>query len=270
MTTAALRPRVLGRRDISASLEALGLSRGQDVLVHCSMRRIGRVDGGAVTIAQAIRDVLGPHGTVVVPAQTPNNSVSSDAFREATRGMSVAEVAAYEDRMAGFDPALTPSYRMGVLAEHVRRQPDAVRSKHPQASFAACGPMAGPLMAVHDLDCHLGERSPLAALYEAGASVLLLGVGYESCTAFHLAEHRLRRRPAMRAYRCYENVDGQRIRRDFAAPDLDASAFGDIGAAFDGCSLGRSAVIGDATSRLLPIRAAVEFAIRWMDSRSQP
>jgi aminoglycoside 3-N-acetyltransferase len=33
-----------------------------------------------------------------------------------------------------------------------------------------------------------GEHSPLARLEEVGAQVLLLGVGYDVCTAFHLAE----------------------------------------------------------------------------------
>ncbi len=84
-----------------------------------------------------------------------------------------------------------PSQRMGVLAEYVRCAPGAVRSDHPQTSFAALGPRARQLTDGHDLTCHLGERSPVGGLYAADGQILLLGLGYEACTALHLAEYRL-------------------------------------------------------------------------------
>src|SRR2546423_5868517 len=43
----------------------------------------------------------------------------------------------------------------------------------------------------HALDCSLGEGSPLPRLYDLDGSVLLLGVGYESNTSFHLVEYRV-------------------------------------------------------------------------------
>jgi aminoglycoside 3-N-acetyltransferase len=203
----------------------LGLAAGAVVLVHCSMRKIGWLDGGAAALASALREAIGPAGTVVVTAQTPGNSVSSDAYRAATAGMTDAERAAYEERMPGFDARTTPSFGVGAFAEHIRQLPGAVRSGHPQASFCAWGPDAADLMRVHELDSHLGERSPLAALERAGAMTLLLGVGYESCTALHLAEYRLRRPPVVRDYRCYEMRQGRRVRVDFRAPHLDAAPF---------------------------------------------
>ena len=102
--------------------------------------------------------------------------------------------------MAPFDPATTPCPTMGALAECVRTTPGAVRSTHPHTSFAALGPRAAELLADHDPHCHLGERSPLGALYAAGAHVLLFRVGFEACSAFHLAEYRLRPAPPPRAY----------------------------------------------------------------------
>ncbi|WP_424818911.1 AAC(3) family N-acetyltransferase [Salinisphaera sp.] len=35
-----------------------------------------------------------------------------------------------------------------------------------------------------------GESSPLRALYDLDARIALIGVGYDCCTALHLAEHR--------------------------------------------------------------------------------
>ncbi|XVU25350.1 aminoglycoside N(3)-acetyltransferase [Actinoplanes sp. CA-054009] len=259
MTTAAR------QRSLIAELRALGLAAGDVVLVHCSMRSVGQIIGGAAALARALRAAVGPGGTLVVPAQTPGNSVSSDAYRAATDGMTDEERRAYEERMPGFDVRRTPSFGVGAFAEYVRRRPGAIRSGHPQTSFSAWGRRARELMRVHDLDCHLGERSPLAALERANAKTLLLGVGYESCTALHLAEYRLRRPPIVRPYRCYELERGHRVRREFRAPHLDAAPFALIGLGLDDQPFTRKGRIGQATTRLLPIRATVRFAVGWMD-----
>jgi aminoglycoside 3-N-acetyltransferase len=75
----------------------------------------------------------------------------------------------------GFDPSRMPSRWMGVLAEAVRTWPGAVRSDHPQASFAALGKHAAAIAEGHRLDDALGEQSPLGAVYRLHGKVLLLG-----------------------------------------------------------------------------------------------
>ncbi|MFJ8579497.1 aminoglycoside N(3)-acetyltransferase [Micromonospora sp. NPDC093277] len=260
---------------LAADLAAVGVRAGQDLLVHCSMRRIGPVAGGPATLLAALRQVAGPDATVVVPAQTVGNSTTGPAFRAATDGLDAAGRAAYEARLTGFDPAITPSEGMGILAEYVRQQPGAARSGHPITSFAAVGRRAVEFTEVHDLDCHLGERSPLGRLYTAGAAVLLLGVGYDKCTALHLAEYRPgARRPAgpppERAYRCYLLVGGRRERRDFRAPMLDVSDFPEIGAAIEAHLPVGHGLVGAAQSTLLDLRAAVDFATTWMAGHRRP
>ena len=93
--------------------------------------------------------------------------------------------------MPPYEPDTTPCPTMGALAECVRTTPGAVRSAHPQTSLAGLGPRAAELLGGHDPHCHLGERSPLARLYAADAHVLLLRVGFEVCSALHLAEYRM-------------------------------------------------------------------------------
>jgi aminoglycoside 3-N-acetyltransferase len=134
----------------------------------------------------ALRQGLGSGVTLVVPTQTADNSFTSRAYRQATAGLVRRANHSHRAAMPGFDLHTTPAAGVGALAEYVRRQQGAIRSNHPQCSFAALGPDAAPLMERHHLDCHLGEESPLGALYDADASILLLGVGYASCTAFHL------------------------------------------------------------------------------------
>ncbi len=260
-----------GREQLAADLQALGLQRGQDLLlVHCSLRQVGRVDGGTASLLNAIQDVAGPEATIVVPAQTTLNSLTSSAFRAATAGLDAEERARFIAAMPGFDPATTPSTGMGVFAEHVRTRPSARRSSHPQVSFAAVGPSAGACTSVHDLDCHMGERSPLGWLYAADAAILLLGVGYSVCTAFHLAEYRLPGEPPRRSYHCFTVEGGMRVEHEFTDIDLDDRDFGLMGAELEATAglsitsgLRRGQVVS-AICRLIPLRMAVDFACSWL------
>ena len=228
------------------------------------------MDSGAATLLGAIQDVAGPAATLVVPAQTAWNSLTSRAFRAATAGLDPDGYARYVAAMPGFDPANTPSAGMGAFAEYVRTRPEARRSTHPQSSFAALGPSAAAAMAVHDLDCHLGERSPLRWLYDAGAAILLIGVGYSACTGFHLAEYRLSRMVPTMEYHCFSVSGGTRTAHQFADINMDDSDFELIGAALDSASwpdpvAPRHGHIGMAASTLLPMSTAVDFARSWME-----
>jgi aminoglycoside 3-N-acetyltransferase len=251
----------LARVSLAADLQAAGVPRG-DLLVHVSMREIGSPPGGPATLFGALREVAGPAATIVVPTHTAHNSTSSPAFRLATLGMDDTERADYLRRMPGFTPDM-PSHGCGVFAEYVRRLPGAVRSAHPQTSFAAVGPQATELMAVHDLDCHLGERSPVGALYRAGGHELLIGCGWERCTGLHLAECRVPR-PRLRRYTCFVMAGGRRIRKDFTDIDHTDEVFPEIGAAFEKINPVAAGPLGRGRVTVVPIRAAVHFAVRWL------
>jgi aminoglycoside 3-N-acetyltransferase len=262
---------LVGRGLLAADLHSLGLRRGQDLLIHCSLRRVGRIDGGAATLLDALRDVAGPEATLVVPTQTTLNSLTSSAFQAATAGLDAEERARFIDTMPGFDPASTPSTGMGAFAEYLRTRPVASRSSHPQVSFAAVGPGAHACASVHDLDCHLGERSPLGWLYAADAAILLLGVGYSACTAFHLAEYRLPGDPPRRRYRCFTAEGETRIEHEFIDIALDDSDFAALGAELESTATMdatyglRKGQVGSAACTLVPLRAAVDFARSWLE-----
>src|ERR1700734_1004040 len=255
--TDELSPRPAWDRDrLVADLRSLGLRRGQDLLIHSSLRQVGWIGGAAATLLTAILAVAGPEATLVVPTQTTLNSLTSRTFLAATAGLDAQEHARFVAAMPGFDPASTPSTGMGAFAEYLRTRPLAARSSHPQVSFAALGPGAQACTSVHDLDCHLGDRSPLGWLYAADAAILLLGVGYSACTAFHLAEYHLPGAP-QRRYRCFTAQGGTRLEHEFTDIDLDDSDFGLLGsdlesAAERGALAGlRRGQVGSAGGRLV-------------------
>jgi aminoglycoside 3-N-acetyltransferase len=150
---------------------------------------------------------------------------------------------------------------MGATAELFRTWPGAVRSNHPTSSFAALGPEAEAIIADHRLTSPLGAHSPLMRLYERRAKVLLLGVGFERCTALHLAEQWAW--PAMEPEHSGSPimVDGERRWVAYDAPGLgDSEQYGAIGAAFVVSGKARSGEIGSAASLLFGLGEIVDFA----------
>ncbi|WP_258024975.1 aminoglycoside N(3)-acetyltransferase [Streptomyces bambusae] len=244
---------------MAVQLRLAGVRPGQRLLVHASL-------GGTGLRAEALRDallgVLGPRGTLVVPAFTPQNSATSRAHLARIAGMDEEEVRRFRDRMPAFDPARTPSHGMGALAEVVRSTPGAARSAHPQTSFAALGRDARRLCADHRLTCHLGEESPLGKLCWEGGQVLLFNVGFSVCTAFHLAEYRIPK-PPLRMYACVVNLPGGDQWVDYEDVALDDGDFERIGAEFPASAV-RRARVGGAATALFSIPDAVDHALAWM------
>jgi aminoglycoside 3-N-acetyltransferase len=182
----------------AAQLRDLGVKSGDVVLLHSSMKSLGFVVGGSQAVVQALLDVVGSDGTVVVPTHTSDNG--EPAYWQHPP-VPQAWWPVIREQAPGFDPAISPSRSMGVIAETVRTWPGALRSNHPVVSFAALGAQAADITAVHQLDDAFGDRSPLGATYRLDGLVLLLGCGHGSNTSLHLAEWRQPRHPAVCAAR---------------------------------------------------------------------
>ena len=145
---------------------ALGIRPGMNLLVHSSLRRVGPVEGGADTVIDALLEVLGPEGTLMMSAVSGNVTENQPVF----------------------DVRLTPA-TVGTLPNVFRKREGAVRSLHPIHSIAALGPKAEFFTGGH-LECNTpwSPGSPYGKLMRNEGSILFLGTNFTCNTCIHALE----------------------------------------------------------------------------------
>ena len=137
--------------------------------MHSSLSRFGYIEGGAEALIDALLEVVGPGGTVMVPTLTGSQDLSAD-------------------NPPTFDPDVTPCWT-GRVPESFRQRPTAVRSLHPTHSVAAIGTHARAFTKGHEYSITpCGPDSPYGRLVEDRGFIVLLGVTHSSNTTFHHVE----------------------------------------------------------------------------------
>ena len=250
------------RESLGRDLLALGVEPGDRLIVHTSVRSIGWINGGALAYIQSLMDVVGPDGTIVMPTQSANNSDPGDWRHPAIPPEWVDEV---RRTMPVYDPAITPTRRMGAAPELFRTMPGVIRSAHPSGSFAAWGADAAGIIDNHGVQ-RVGEESPVARLYDLHGKVLLVGVGYERNTSFHLAEYRAPQTVYVDEYMPLVRDGETRWTAVTEIQFMDDPSLTRLGSAFERGNQVSTGVIGSAGSRLFSVRECVDFGVSWLAS----
>jgi aminoglycoside 3-N-acetyltransferase len=247
---------------LERQLRVLGLDAGLSVLVHCSLRRLGWVCGGAQTVVSALVNVITPQGTILMPAFS---SWNTDPAAWQNPPVPKQWHQTIRDNMPPYIAQISPSRGMGSVAELFRGLPGVRRSPHPIVSFTAWGRRAAEYVSEHPLDCMFGEESPLARLYQDDGLVLSLGLRHNS--ALHLSEYRANW-PGRhnRQHSCAMLENGARRWVEFEDLDHDDSDFERLKLEFERDTLHtKIGKAGIADCRLVRARAIVDYAAGWME-----
>ena len=164
----------------------LGLTSGDTVMVHSSLSGLGYLPNGPYDVIDALINVVGSSGNIVVPTHTGQ---LTDPDQWSDPPVPKEWVERIRESMLVFDKRKTMPRGRGRLPEYFLRYENVKRSAHPLNSVAAIGPLADFLTENHQFQEPEGKRSPMHRLDNNRGKILLLGVGMEKCTAFHLAEY---------------------------------------------------------------------------------
>lgn len=245
-------------------LKALGLKEGMIVLVHSSLSKIGWVNGGAIAVIQALQNVITEEGTIIMPG---HSSDLSDPSHWENPPVPVHWWQEIKDTMPAYDPQTTPTSWVGKIPEAFRSFPGVERSAHPSASFTAWGKYKQEILEDHSLDFGLGDASSLASLYDLDAKVLFIGTTYETNTIFHLGECRSKTRKVIQQG-ARILVNGKPKWIAFKELDYQDEEFEKIGQLFEGAYQVEAGLIGQAPSKLMSAKEAVDFSQQYFEQKN--
>jgi aminoglycoside 3-N-acetyltransferase len=257
------------RNRLEADLKGLGVLSGDTVMLHASVKAVGWVVGGPDVVIQALLDVVGDEGTLMMYAGWEDSPYNLAEWPEDWQK-------AYLEECPPFDPDRSRAYRKwSILTEYLRTWPGAYRSGNPDASCVAVGAKTKWLTENHPLQYGYGEGSPLAKLCEAGGKILLAGAPFGSITLLHYAEH-LANVPNKRVvrYRVPLLRDGRRVWVDVEEFDTCGGVLPDAEKYFDtipqeflASGRGRSGKVGQAQSYLFDADELVGYARSLLEAK---
>ena len=150
---------------IEAGLRSLGLKEGVTVEVHCSLSSLGDVEGGAVTVVDALMSVVGKTGSLLMS----NYPLALVPLTPEERAIGIGW------KLRKLPETSEERTVTGAVSDEFRFRADVV-----------CG------SGIHRV-CAWGRDAELHArgyrhLLEVDGLVLLVGVGIDRCSSMHLAD----------------------------------------------------------------------------------
>jgi len=243
-------------RILHRDLVDIGVEPGTTLVVHSSLSAVGWVLGGAPAVVRALLDAIGEDGNLAMPAATPH-CADPATWREPR--IPEAWIDEVRENLPLFDVRTTPT-EMGVIPEVFRNWPGTLRSEHPLESVCARGHRAEEITRDHPIAFSEGPGSPFAKLYGLDSRVLLLGVGFNRCTALHFAESLVGKRRVMTVR--FPRLQG--VRREWVdvpnVADDNDTHFPVIGAQYLADKRALEGSVGEAKATYFRMRDLVDFA----------
>lgn len=245
--------------------KSLGVLPGQVIMLHASVKAVGKVIGGPNVILQALLDVLTPDGTLMMYA-------GWDDIPDFILDLPPEIRQVYYDEHPAFDPATAHAARgYGILVEFLRTFPGTQRSHNPEVSMIALGKHAKWLTQDHPMNYGYGLDSPLAKLVDIKGHVLMLGAPLDTVTLLHYAENRARlRHKNVIHYQCPVMQAGKKVWIDIEDYETgethDNYSLEEIALAYLAQHQVSQGNVGGAQSYLFDAADLTRFAIAWLET----
>jgi aminoglycoside 3-N-acetyltransferase len=159
-------------KDLIQQFKNIGIQKGDVLLVHSSLSKIGYLKEGPKTIVDALQKVLGETGHLLMP-NSPNAALQLDYIRN----------------LSVFDVQKDVS-KLGAITEYFRTLPGAIRSEHPTEPVSCIGPEADYFVGSHfgNLTPY-NQNSPFYKVAEKKGKILYIGVTLDNAgTSLHVLE----------------------------------------------------------------------------------
>jgi aminoglycoside 3-N-acetyltransferase len=154
------------------NLKSIGIQKGDSLLVHSSLSKMGYLENGPDTIIDALLEVIGTEGNLLMPS-SPNALLQLNYIKSNTL----------------FDAKNSPS-KLGAITEVFRKRNGVFRSLNATEPVCALGPDAHYLTKGHfnELTPYT-KKSPFYRLVEKNGKILYIGVTLANAgTSLHLLE----------------------------------------------------------------------------------
>jgi aminoglycoside 3-N-acetyltransferase len=259
---------MLSRADLTNGFRELGVTAGDTVMVHASVRAVGEAAGGPDQIHLALKDALTANGTLMMYASCP--SYTDEVGRGNLSDQLEREVL---EKFPAFDATTARSARdNGALVEFFRTFPGSAVNDH-VGRFVVWGRHASHLISGQPWNYAFGHGSALERFVNLDGRILLLGCDHDSVTFLHYAEH-IVDIPDKRVSRFKVPVaeNGLRVWKDMEEFDTSEGAhanwpdrfFARIVDTYLTSTANRGGYVGNGRSFLLDSAGLLEFALRVM------
>lgn len=160
------------QEDLKQSLLSAGIQPGDHLMVHASLSKMGFIEGGANTVVDVLKEMVGAEGLILMPT-SPIARLQLD----------------YVSANPLFDVLATPS-AMGKISEVFRTSTGVVRSYHPTEPVAAWGVKAYEYIKDHtNKNTPYHWDSPYGKLIQHNGKILYIGVTLDNAgTHLHTLE----------------------------------------------------------------------------------
>ncbi|MCL1819800.1 MAG: AAC(3) family N-acetyltransferase [Oscillospiraceae bacterium] len=155
--------------EIETGLTSLGVKPGMMIEVHCSLSSFGYVDGGALTIINSLKNIVGKDGAIVMPSfkDSPNLPLNEN---DKKLGITLKiKLLKGDEEKSG----------MGIVSDMFRKMPDVITGKG-QFRVSAWG---------KDAEKHAADW--FNHLIDSDGYALLLGVDIYKMSSMHYVEDNL-------------------------------------------------------------------------------